>query len=39
LAGIALAGQNRVDNAQAPHPGDVAGYVMKVQVHLLQGLL
>jgi hypothetical protein len=28
-----------VDNAQAAQPGNVADDVMKVQVHLLQGLL
>jgi hypothetical protein len=39
LAGIALACQNRVENAQTAHPGNVADDVMKVQVHLLQGLL
>src|SRR5262245_2767122 len=39
LAGIALTRQNRVNNAQAAHPGNVADDVVKVQVHLLQGLL
>src|SRR5271165_5359955 len=39
VSGIALACQNRVENAQTAHPGNVADDVMKVQVHLLQGLL
>ncbi len=38
-AGIALPAEDRPDDRQAGHPGDVADDVGQLQVHLLEGLL
>ncbi len=37
--GVTFAGENRVDDRESGHPGDVADHVMQLQIHLVQRLL
>lgn len=39
LLWIALTGQDRIDNAQSGHPGNIAHCVVEVEVHLLERFL